>query len=818
MGDFRDDLRHTLRLLIANPAFTVTAIAALALGIGANTAVFSVVNTVLLKPLDYPDAGRIVRFANVFSNSIYPFASPVNYNFWRAQTSVFQDVTAYDFGGPGFNLTGDVPEQVQGLRVSRDYFRLFGARVLLGRTFTPREDSPHGGHVVVISYGFWQRRFGGNPKVVGGVISLSNESYTVIGVLGRSFVSDPRADLWVPFQIDANSTTMGHYFFVAGRLKPGVTLDQANAELKLAANDYRRRYANGIGPKDGFKVVTLRDSIVSGARKSLLILLGAVSFVLLIACANVANLLLVRAAGRKREFAIRAAMGAGRLRIVRQLLTESLVLALTGGVLGLVLGLAGVRALLAVSPAGLPRIGKHGVAVGIDWRVLAFTLGVCAITGVLFGLFPAIGASRPDLNNALKEGSNRAGTGFRQGRARSLLVVSEVSLALVLLIGAALLIRTYLALRNVNPGFDAHNVLTLQMSLTGDRFMKTAGVAQVSRDGRERLDAIPGVEASALGCCVPLEGGYGLPFNIIGRPTGKSPWTGGAGWMDASPGYFKVFRISILRGRAFTNDDDGSAPGVAIINQAMAKKYWPKQNPLGQQILIGKGDGPQFAEPPREIVGVVADIHDAGLNRDPQPQMIVPTAQVTDGVTALDAKISPVTWLVRTHGDPHQYIPAITRQLRLASGGFSVANVRPMTEIVAQSTASQDFNMLLLTIFGVCALILAAIGIYGLMAYSVQQRTQEIGIRMALGADRGRIRKFVVWQGMRLAIAGIVLGLGAGFGLTRFLASFLFGVKAWDPMAFATVPVILCAVALLAVWLPASRASRLDPQKALRTE
>jgi putative ABC transport system permease protein len=571
--------------------------------------------------------------------------------------------------------------------------------------------------------------------------------------------------------------------------------------------------------KDSFGVQPLRDSIVAGARKSLLILLGAVGFVLLIACANVANLLLVRATGRKREFAIRAAMGAGPARIIRQLLTESIALSLAGGVLGLILGYAGVRALLAVSPAGLPRIGEHGAAVGVDWRVLAFTLAIALFTGVLFGLFPAIGASRPDLNTTLKESSNRSGTGFRQSKARSLLVISEVSLALVLLIGAALLIRTFIALRQVNPGFDPRNVLTLEMSLTGDQFKKTAGVAQVAHDGRERLNAIPGVEVNAFTCCLPLEGGYGLPFNIIGRaPEPKSPWSGGAGWMSASPGYFAVFRIPILRGRDFTEQDTGSAPGVVLINQTMEKKYWPKSDPVGQQLLIGKGVGPQFTEPARQIIGVVGDIRDGGLNNDPRPLMIVPSAQVTDGMTALNANIGPMDWLVRTHGDPHQYISAITEQLRQASGGFPVARVRPMTEVVAQSTASQDFNMLLLTVFGASALILAAIGIYGLMAYSVEQRTQEMGIRMALGADRSRIRSLVVWHGMRLAIAGVVIGIGAAFGLTRFISSFLFGVKTWDPLVFVTVPIVLSLVALVAVWMPATRASHLDPQQALRIE
>jgi putative ABC transport system permease protein len=819
MRDFRSDLRYALRMLIANPAFSLTAIAALALGIGANTAIFTVVDNVLLKPLTYPEPDRMVQFMNTFPDGNSPVGSPVNFNTWRAQTSVFQDVAAYDFGGPGFNLTGNVPEQVHGIHVTEAYFRLFGAPVVLGRTFTLQEDSPNSGHVAVISYGFWQRKFAGSEHIVGTNISLSNEPYTIVGVLGKSFVTDPASDLWVPFQIDPNSTNLGHYFLVAGRLKPGVTVTQANAQLKLAADQYRHLHPNDLGPKDSFGVQPLRDSIVAGSRTSLLILLGAVAFVLLIACANVANLLLVRATGRKREFAIRAAMGAGRLRIIRQLLTESIVLSLVGGILGLIVGFVGVRALLALSPHDLPRIGEHGAGIGIDWRVLAFTLGVSVLTGILFGLFPGIGVSRTDLNSTLKESSSRSGTGLRHNKARSLLVISEVSLALVLLIGAALLIRTFVALRAVNPGFDPRDVLTLNMSLTGDQYLKTAGMAQISHDGRERINTIPGVEASAFTCCLPLEGGYGLPFNIIGRaPDPKSPYNGGAGWLSTSPSYFSVFHIPILRGRDFTDQDTGSAPLVVLINETFAKKYWPKGDPVGQQILIGKGVGPEFAEGARQIIGVVGDIRDGGLNRDPFPLMIVPVAQVPDGMTALNAGISPMVWIVRTHGDPHQYISAVTEQLRQASGGFPVARVRPMTEVVSQSTASQDFNMLLLSIFGAAALILAAIGIYGLMAYSVQQRTQEMGIRMALGADRGRIRSLVVWHGMRLALLGVVIGIGAAFGLTRFIASFLYGVKTWDPLVFATVPVVLSVVALLAVWIPATRASRLDPQQALRIE
>jgi putative ABC transport system permease protein len=817
MSDFWDNFKHAVRMFRMNPGFTFAAIAALALGIGINTAIFTVVDAVLLKPLTYPDADRIVQFLLTSPQGKDAIASIPKFHLWEQQTKVFQDVAAYDFGGPGFNLTGDRPEQIHGIHVTQAYFNLFGASPILGRTFTAQEDSPNGGKVVVLSYGLWQRKFAGNPNVIGTALSLGNEPYTIVGVLGKSFVSDPEADILLPFQFDPNSTNQGHYFLAAGRLKPGVTVAQANALLKVAADQFRHRYPDSLGPKDGFEVEPLRDSIVSDARTSLLVMLGAVSLVLLIACANVANLLLVHATGRRREFAIRAAMGAGPKRIVLQLLTESVLLSLTGGVLGLLLGYAGLRALLAVSPADIPRIGEHGAAVGLDWRVLAFTLGVSVFTGILFGLFPAIGASRPDLNSTLKESSNRTGTGFHQSKARSLLVISEVSLALVLLIGAALLIRTFLALRNVNPGFQAHNVLTLEMSLTGDRFQKTAGVAQLVRNGRERLNAIPGVEVSASSCCLPLEGGFGLPFQVVGRPEDKSRQQG-AGWMNTSPGYFEAFKIPILRGRDFTDRDVAGAPGVVIINEAMAKKYWPKEDPLGQQIIIGKGVGPEFEEPPRQIIGIVGDIHYGGLNRDPDPQMTIPQAQVPDGVTALNARIGPMVWLVRTHTDPHQLISVVTEQLRQASGGFPVARVRPMDEVVVHSTARQSFNMLLLSIFGLSALLLASIGIYGLMAYSVQQRTQEMGIRMALGADRKRIRSLVVWQGMQLAIAGVILGVCAAFGLTRLIASFLFGVKSWDPLVFVIVPVTLAAVALVAVWLPATRASRLDPMAALRVD
>jgi putative ABC transport system permease protein len=811
------DIRYAFRQLSRARGFTVAAVLTLALGIGANTAIFSIIDAVLLKPLSYPDPDRIVQFMLMMPQGPARGASVPDFHLWQQQTRVFQDVSAYDVGGHGLNLTGKMPERIHGLHVTADYFRLFGAPMLFGRAFTTQEDSPNGGKVVVISYGLWNRKFGGDPNIVGKAISLEKEPFTVIGVTGPSFQPDPVADAWIPFQFDPNGSDQAHFYFVAGRLKPGVTLDQANAELKLAANEARRKFPLA-DPELGYRVEPLRDAVVGDARSLLLMIGGAVCFVLLIACANVANLLLVRATGRKREFAIRAALGAGRGRILRQLLTESILLSSAGGVLGLLLGLVGVHVLLAVSPGNIPRIGENGSPVSLDWRVLSFTLAVSLFTGVLFGFFPALGASRLDLNGTLKESGNRQGAGFRQGRARSLLVISEVSLAIMLLIGAALMIRTFIALREVNPGFDPHNVLTLDMSLAGARFARTASVERLTRDARQRLNAIPGVEVSAATCWPPLESRFGLPFTVVGRPPGSSSEAGDGLWMDVSPGYFDVFKIPILRGRDFTEQDDAAAPPVVLINETMARHFWPGRDPIGQQIIIGKGIGPVFADSPRQIIGVVADTRDAALQLDPENSMIIPQAQEPDGMTALGLQFGPIVWVVRTRVEPHQVAATVAEQLRQASGGLPVARIRSMDEVVLHSTAREDFNMLLLTVFAASALLLAAIGIYGVIAYSVAQRRQEIAIRMAFGADRATIRNMVMRQGMLLAIAGVLLGAIAALGLTRLIASFLFGVKAWDPVAFLVVPALLTSVAWLAIWVPARRAARLDPIRALHIE
>ncbi|PYV67641.1 MAG: hypothetical protein DMG96_38735 [Acidobacteria bacterium] len=613
MGNLWNDIKHSLRMFFKYPGFASTAIAALALGIGANTAIFTVVNEVLLKPLTYPDADRMVDFlAHSSGLAIYNrLHSTTEFQFFQRQTNIFKEVVAYDNAGPGFNLTGGSrPEQVNGIHVTEGYFRVYSAPVLLGRTFTPQEDSPHGGKVVVLSYGLWLRRFGGDQAIVGKSISLGNEPYTVVGVIGKDFVADPRADLWLPFQFAPASTDGNVSFYVTAVLQLSVTIAQVNAQLRAVSPEYHREFPN-TDWRPYFTVGPLRDSIIGDARNSLLTMLGAVALVLLIACANVANLLLVRASARKREFAIRSALGASRARIVRQLLTESVLLSLAGGILGMALGFVGVRALLAVSPAGLPRIGEDGSAIGIDWRVLGFTLGVSLLTGILFGLFPAFSASRSDLNSTLKESSNRSSTGFREGKARSLLVVSEISLALVLLIGAALLIRTYIALHEVDPGFDAHNVLTIEMSLNGPRYQNTAGVTQLLRDGRDRLNALPGVELAAAGFWRPIDVEDGVGFQIIGRQVEKGCC--GSQWMSITPGYLSLFRISVLHGRDFTENDIADAPRVAIINEAFARKYWPGEDPIGQHIRDGDEGGVE------SIVGVVADFHDGGLANPASP-------------------------------------------------------------------------------------------------------------------------------------------------------------------------------------------------------
>ena len=774
----------------------------------------------LLKPVPFPDPDRLVTFLNTSPQGQGGGASPAKFQHWRAQTEVVQDVTAFRNGV--VNLTGsDFPEQLRSSQVSGDYFRLFGAPIIQGRAFTAEEDAPDGPRVALISEGLWTRRFGQDPAIVGQTIALSGDPHVVVGIVSNRFDTSefgPRPDVWTAFQFDPNTTDQGHYFQAAGRLKPGVDLAQAQARLKLSGDEFRARFPAALPPNSGFTVDRLREAFVSNVRPILLVMVVAVTFVLLIACANVANLLLVRATARKREIAIRSAIGAGRGRIVRQLLTESVVLSLAGGVLGLVLGVAGIRALLSINTAGLPRVGLNGSLVGVDWRVLLFTLAVSLATGILFGLIPALHGSKTDLNVALKESGGWTGSGFKQNKVRSLLVVGEVALALILLIGSALLIRTNVALAAVNAGFDPHNVLKMDMSLSGGRFATAMGVDQLIRDGAERLRALPGVESASATCCVPLEGGYGLSFTIVGRPLERGPFHGSGGWLTISPGYFDVFKVPVKRGRSFTERDTAAGPPVVIINETMARQFWKDGDPLSDRLVIGRGMMREFAsEPERQVIGVVGDVRGGGLNNEPGPTMYIPQGQVPDAVNALNLRISTMKWVVRTRGEPYALSGAIQEQLRQATG-LPVSEIRSMEEVVSRSTSRQRFNMLLMTVFGSAALLLAAIGIYALMAYTVEQRTQEIGIRLALGAEGGTLRRMIILQGMRLAIVGVVVGMASAFGLTRFMATLLFGVQARDPVVFIAIPLVLTVVALAAVWLPAMRVTRVDPLTALRYE
>lgn len=820
MNSLLQDVRYALRLLRKSPGFTAVAVLTLALGIGATTAIFTVVNRVLLQPLPYPHPNRMVLMVQGSGPNEIPVVSVPEYMIWRGETRILDDIAAAPNNpAPANLLGGDHSEQLQAERVTANYFSLCGYRVLMGRTFTAEEDIPGGPPVAVISHGLWQRLFGSDPRIVGKALDLDNTAHTVIGVLSPVPRTDAgTVDVYLPLQADPNSANQGDYLLAYGRLKQGITVAQADVALKIAADQFRRRYPHVLGPGDTFEAKPMRELSVAGVKESLLIFLGAVGFVLLIACANVANLLLGREAGRQREMAVRVALGASRSRMVRQSLTESVLLSLLGGAVGLATGYAGVRALLAINPGQLPWVGLHGQAVTLDWRVLLFALGISALVGGLAGLLPAVKVSHTNLAATMNESGSRAGAGLRYNQTLSLLVVVEMALAMVLLAGTGLLIRTFRDLRSVNPGFETRGILTMDMSLAGARFAKTAAVAALVREGEQRLDGLPGVVASAATCCLPLELGYGMSFNIAGQTPSEGRYSGSAGWSSVSPGFFQAFRIPLLRGRSFTLDDSGTSQPVVIINEAMVKQFWPKGGELGAIITMGTDLGPQWAEPPAEIVGVVGDVRNTALNYEPAPTMYVPVAQVTDRINATSNNVNPLTWIIRTNVAPASLKREIQKQLRLASGGLPVGRVQTMEQVVANSTAQNSFNMTLLVIFAALALLLAAVGIYGVFAYSVEQRTREIGIRMALGAQQRNILELVLSQGAKLALLAVAIGVGAAFGLTRLLSSQLYGVRSTDPLTFVAVAVLLTFVALLACYIPARRAMKVDPMIALRHE
>ena len=811
------DLRYGMRMLRKSPGFTTVAILTLALGIGATTAIFTVVDQLILKPLPYPQPNRLVYLVQGYGPHPSLSISFPEYLMWRSQTRIIEDAAAGRDGAP-VSLRGDHPEQLQTLRVTANYFTLFGLQVKMGRTFTAKEDAPGGPPVAVISHGLWERRFGSDPGTVGKVVDLDNTAYTVIGVLAPSPPAEgPIADVFLPLQPDPNSADQGNYLSAFGRLKPGVTVPQADAALKIATDEFRRKYPGILGPKETFAAETAVELSVAGSKELVLLFLGAVGFVLLIACANVANLLLAREMGRQREIAIRVALGSTGGRIIRQVLTEGVLLSLVGGAVGLLVGYAGLRALLAFIGSQYD-IGRYAQSLTLDWRVLLFALGISALAGALSGLIPAIKASHTNLSAAMKGAGSQTGTGVRHDKTRSLLVVVEMALAMVLLAGAGLLIRASLDLRSLNPGFQTRNILTMDMSLSGARFAKTVAVAELVREGQQRLDSLPGVEVAAASCCLPLNEGFGLPFNIEGRAPTDGQWSGAGPWRDVSPGYFQAFHIPLLRGRAFAVSDSGSSQPVIIINEAMAKQFWPKGGELGTLITIGKGDGPQYAEPARKIVGVVGNVRDQGIYYNPAPTMYVPVAQVTDGFNAQINSGLPLAWIIRTRVAPSTLSHEIQQQLRLASGGLPVGQVQTMDQVVAHSIMPYSIVTTLLLIFAALALLLAAVGIYGVVAYSVEQRTHEIGIRMALGATSEGVRRTIAAQGMTPALVGMAMGIAGGLGLTLLLRSLLFDVKPWDPLAFAGAAVALLLAALLGCTVPAFRASRIDPAMSLRHE
>ncbi len=819
---FAKDIRFSIHQLRRSLGFTLTAIGALALGIGANTAIFSVVNSVLLTPLAVPDPDRFVVLTTTSDESDIYVASPANFNHWRSQTSVIQDVTAMRTGA--INYTGgEIAEQWQSAQVSASAFRAFGIPIIQGRGFAPDEDLPNGKRVAVVSRNLWQRRFASDPQILGKTVLLSGEPFTVIGVAddNANLVNEmgsnqsPRLDVYVPFQIDPNSESQDKTFFAVGRLKPGVALRQAQERLRASTNEYRVKFPNGLGPKEYFNVKPVVDVVMADIRSLLLVLAGAVGLVLLIACANVASLLLVRAAGRKHEFGIRAAVGASRTRIVRQLLAESVLLAVLSGAAGLTLGYSGIRFLLgSVNADSLPPARD----IGMDWHLVAFTFGLSLLTGVVFGLLPAIKSSRLDLNTVLKDSGGRRGTGWRQNKARAALVIGEISLAMVLLVGSALLIRTFVALYRVDRGFQTANVITMQTSFTGPKYAKSAAVAAAVRDALERIRALPGVTAASATCCVPLEVELNATFDVMGRPAGDTANTGRGAWATVSDGYFGVFQIPLKRGRVFTDRDDANSPGVVIINERMAKEFWKDADPLNDRIVIGRDAVKASADDqPRQIIGIVADVRQSALSTAPRAMMYVPQAQIPDSTNGTLAPLVPMSWTVRTQRTTDALVNSIKDQVR-KSTGLPVFNIQSMDQVVRLSTGQQQFNMLVMAVFGGSALLLAAIGIYGLMAYTVQQRTQEIGIRLALGAEARQLRNMVVGQGMKLVLAGMVIGLGLAWGVSRLMESLLFGVQARDPLVFTAVPLALTAVALLAVWIPARRSLRVDPAVALRHE
>ena len=797
------DLRYAIRMLLKKPSFTIIVVLALGIGIGANTAIFSVVNAILLRPLPYKNFDRIsmIWMSNPKLGVMEDWHSYPNYVDYKEQNQVFEDMAA--FNTRSFNLTGaGDPVRVVGVWNTASLFSVLGVDAALGRTFTEDEQEPGKDMIVVLSNGLWRRNFGGDASVIGQQISLNGINRTVIGVMPPSFsFPEKTTEFWVPLTITPQRKQARNSISLkaVGRIKPGVTLAQAQADMAAIAKRLDDQYFQS---DYGVNLRLIHDQETHTVRSALLVLLGAVGFVLLIACANVANLLLARAAMREKEVAIRLALGARRWRIIRQLLTESVLLGVIGGAVGLLLAVWGLSALVALAPADIPRLDQ----TGIDGRVLAFTLGISLVTGLIFGLVPALQASRPDVNDALKEGG-RGSTAGGGARIRNLLVVSEIALSLVLLVGAGLLIRSFMRLQQFELGFNPDHLITMRVQLPGSKYKERKQVADFFQQLFERIEAVPGVQsAGAISTIFLSDTPNSTNFAIEGRPQATGAQSIEVPLDAVSAKYFKVMGIPLISGREFDDRDALGTPPVAIINETFANRFFPGEDPIGKRYVYG---GPAPDNPWITIVGVVGDMRRTGFDRPVRPETFLPESQNPDNA---------LTVVARTSGDPASLAGMLRDQVWSIDRDQSVYDIKTMDQTLSEMLSQRRFNMLLLGVFASVALLLAALGIYGVISYSVSQRTHEIGIRMAMGAQSRDVLSLVVRHGLVLTGTGIGAGLIVSFALTRLMSTLLYGVSATDPVTFIAIPVVLAGVALGACFVPARRASRVDPIEALRYE